>query len=57
MFFDSYCQRLVFGRKTGHMAAPTPTFDIFLIFPNFLRFQVLSRSATHEATRVPSLLC
>ena len=35
-----------------------PKFDIFVIFPNFLRFkisEVLSRSATHEATRIPSL--
>ena len=29
-----------------------PRFDIFLIFPNFLRSQVLSRSAT----RAPGLL-
>ena len=37
MFFDSYCQHLIFGRKTGHWAASPLTFDIFLIFLNFLR--------------------
>ena len=31
-------------------------FDIFLLFPNFQRFLVLSRLAAREATRVPSLL-
>ena len=34
-----------------------PKFGIFLIFPNFLRSYVLSRSATREeGTGVPSLL-
>ena len=33
-----------------------PKFDIFQIFPNFLRSYVLSRSATREASRIPSLL-
>ena len=36
-FFDSYCQRLISGRETGYWAASIPTFDIFLMFPNFLR--------------------
>ena len=53
MFFDSYYQRLGSGGGTEHWAASTHTFDIFLIFPNFLRS--LSRSASSEATRAPSL--
>ena len=31
-----------------------PKFEIFLIFPYFVRFQALSRSATREAARFPS---
>ena len=50
-FFDSYCQSLIFGRKTGHYAASLPKFDIFLIS------EVLSRSATRKATGVLGLLC
>ena len=35
---------------------PPPEFEIFVIFPNFIRSQVLSRSETREATRLlPSL--
>ena len=33
-----------------------PKFDTFLTFSNFRRSYVLSRLATREATRVPSLL-
>ena len=33
-----------------------PNFEIFLIFPNFLR-SVVSRLATRKATRIQSLLC
>ena len=33
-----------------------PNFEIFLIFPYFQRSQVLSRSATREAIRMPNLL-
>ena len=46
MFFDSCCQRLVSGRKTGHWAVSTPTFDIFLIFPNFLSVKSFGNSCT-----------
>ena len=34
-FFDSYCQRLISWKGTGHWAASPLTFDFFLIFPNF----------------------
>ena len=43
-FFDCFCQ------------SSPPKFEIFLIFPYFLRSLVLSRSATREATCIPSLL-
>ena len=33
-----------------------PKFDIFLFFCNFPRSQILSSSATREATRIPSFL-
>ena len=33
-----------------------PKFEVFLIFPNFLRSQVLSRLASREVARIPSLL-
>ena len=56
MFFDSYCQSLLSRRKTGHYAASPIKFDIFKIFSNFLRLQVLRHAATREATRVPNLL-
>ena len=36
-FFDNYCPCLIAGENTGHWAASPATFDIFLIFPNFLR--------------------
>ena len=44
VFFHCYCQM------------SPPKFEIFLIFPYFLRSYVLSRSATREATHIPSLL-
>ena len=37
MLFDSYCQRLISGGETWRWAASPLIFDIFLIFPNFLR--------------------
>ena len=33
-----------------------PKFEVFLIFPSFVRSSILSRSATREATRIPNLL-
>ena len=54
VFFHSYCQSLISRKKTGHQAASPPEVNISLIFSNFLRS--LSRSVTHEATRVSSLL-
>ena len=32
-----------------------PKFDIFPVFPKFLRYYVLSRSTTREPTGIPSL--
>ena len=37
-FFGSYCQRLLFRRTTGRWVASPPTFDLFIVFPNFLRY-------------------
>ena len=42
--------------ETRHWAMAPPKFEIFLVFPYFPRSQLLSRSATREATRMPSLL-
>ena len=56
VFSDFYCQSLFSRWETGHQAMSLPKFEIFLTFPYFLRSQVLSRSETREATRVPSLL-
>ena len=56
VFFDCYCSSLISGMKTGHQAMSPPKFEIFLIFPYFLRSSVLSPWATREATRIPSLL-
>ena len=40
----------------GRWAMSSLKFEIFLIFPYFLGFQVLSHSATREAARILSLL-
>ena len=37
VLLDCYCQSLVSGRETGHWAMFPPKFEIFLIFPYFLR--------------------
>ena len=37
ILFDCYCHNLIFGRETGYYAMFPPTFNIFLIFANFLR--------------------
>ena len=50
--FGCYGQSLIFGRETGHWAQYPTNFEIFLMFLSFLRSLVLSRSATHEVTRV-----
>ena len=45
MFLDYYCQSLISGRDTGHWAMSPPKLKICLIFPYFLKFQVLGPSA------------
>ena len=50
VIFDYYCKRFISGRKTGHQAPPS--FNLFLIFPNFLRPQMVCRLATREGTRL-----
>ena len=40
----------IFGKETGHKVIPALDFEIFLKFPHFLRFEVLSNSATCKAT-------
>ena len=54
--FNCYCQSLISRRETRYLATCLCKFEIFLIFPNFLRSSVLNRSATCEATCIPSLL-
>ena len=43
-----------FQRRLKTSLSPT-NFEISFAFPNFLRSKVLSRSVTHEATRIQSL--
>ena len=50
-FFAENCQNLVFGWTTGYSPSNSIILAIFFKFPNFLRSQVLIRSATGEATR------
>ena len=38
VFFDCCCQSSISGRETGHWAMSSPKFEIFLMFPYFLRF-------------------
>ena len=47
-----YWQNFYFGGRTKHETIISWSFEIFLIFPNFLRSYVLSHSATCEATRI-----
>ena len=56
MFFNCYCQSLISSRETGHQDICAPKFENFLVFPNFLKSQVLTHLATLEATRIPSFL-
>ena len=46
---------LLFQEGLGNRLSP-PNFEIFLIFPNFLRSLVLSSFATRDATHMQSLL-
>ena len=39
-FFHCYCQSLISGRETGRWAMFPHKFEILLIFPNLLNFQV-----------------
>ena len=41
--FTCFCRSLVSRRETGHWAMSSPKFDIFLIFPYFLRSYVRQR--------------
>ena len=56
VFFDCYVQGLIFGRGNGRQDMSPSKFEIFQIFSFFLKYQVLSRQATHESIRIPSLL-
>ena len=56
VFFYCFYESLISGRETGHQAISPPKFQIFLLFHYFLKSQVLSRSATRGAARLPSLL-
>ena len=55
LFFRSFLLVLIkfhFGKKSAHEPIILRIFEIFLIFPNFLKLQVLNRSATSEATHI-----
>ena len=56
VFFDCYVRELISGRRNGRQAMSPSKFEIFQIFSYFPRYQVLSRQASHESTRIPSLL-
>ena len=51
VYFSCYCQIFILQWTLGRRAKPVLKFEIFLNFSHFLRSYVLSRSATHEATR------
>ena len=44
--FNCYDQGLISKRNTGHQALPPTNFETFLIFPSFLRSELLSSLAT-----------
>ena len=50
-FFTNKRQNLAFGWTDGYLPLNPSISGIFLKFPNSLRPQVLSRSATREVTR------
>ena len=50
-FFTKTHQNLAFGWTAGHSPSHSSISGIVLKVPNFLRSEVLSRSATGEATR------
>ena len=49
-FFTKKRQNLALGWKAGYSPSNPSISGILLKFPNFLRFKILSRSATREAT-------
>lgn len=53
---DCCCQKFISGGGTGQYGVSSLNFDVFLIFCNFRRSDVLICSGTQEATCTPSLL-
>ena len=51
-FSSSIDKTFILGGGAGHWAIILCSLDSLLIFPNFLRSEVLSRSTTREATRI-----
>ena len=51
-YFYRYWQNFCVGGRTKHETIISWSFEIFLIFPNFLRSYVLSHSTTCETTRI-----
>ena len=54
-FFTERRQNLAIGWAAGYSSSNPSILEISLKFPNFLRFSVLSRSTTREATPVVTL--
>ena len=52
VIFDHWCRNCVSGGETGLWALLPPIFEIFPVFPNFLRSYVLIRSASRSAARI-----
>ena len=55
-FFAPKTKVLLLEERLGSRLSP-PNFEIFIIFPNFLRFLVLSSLETCDATHMQTLLC
>ena len=53
--FDCCCRGLISGGESGRWVMFPPKFEIFLMSPYFLGSEVLSHSATREATSISSL--
>ena len=52
LFLDLYYKNSISGAETWHWFLSPPSFEIFLMFTNFLRSYILHRLATREATLI-----
>ena len=56
LIFSCYCQSRISGMEIEHYALHPTKFEIFLIFPSFLRSYVRSRLATGSGALIQNLL-